>query len=565
MLSQMQMRWTFRISVSCLAGGVWLLMAAPGNWLDFAGTWGLVEKNSYGGETRKVSILETTGNGVLLFDYDADGDQDVLIPNGTTLEGGGDPAHLYRNLGAGKFEEVGRAAGFTHVGWQQAACAGDADNDGDADVVITEFGFDRFYRNLGGRFEDATAAAGFPTGGRRYGSGCTFVDYDRDGWLDLFVANYVDLDLEKVSRPGMPGHSCQWFGLPVMCGPRGLPSGRQRLFRNRGDGTFVEATEASGIARANLGAGLGVVASDFDDDGWPDLYVACDMTPSLLYRNRRDGTFEERGEAAGVAFNADGKPQAGMGVAVADFDGDGRFDIVKTNFSGDSLSLYRNEDGRFFSDVARERGLRVTPYVAWGIAFVDLDDDGWKDLVWANGHVYPELEGRNLGEEYRQPLQAARNDAGRRFVDVGAALGEAFTVKRTARGLALGDLDGDGAPEIVLSQLGMRPAVLRREGVRGNWLWLLLDGVKGNRDALGAKVTLRAKGRVWVEEVRGGASYYSQHERALTFSLGAAERVDSLEIRWPNGTKQVIPGFAVNRRIRVVEGNPEVQPLKSGG
>ena len=340
---------------------------------------------------------------------------------------------LYHNDGHGHFTDVAAHAGFTTEGWGQGVCVGDYDNDGWPDLLVTYYGHNRLYRNLGdGTFRDVTAQAKLPVDGIRFGSGCSFVDYDRDGLLDLFIANYVDLDLSKTPKPG-DGAFCVWKEIPVMCGPRGLPLAHNILYHNNGDGTFTDVSEKAGILSPGGRYSLGVAAADFANDGWPDIYVACDMTPSLLFRNKHDGTFEERGVAAGVAYNFDGNLQAGMGVAVADFDGDGLLDIAKTNFSGDLTSLFRNEDGKFFTDVSRSAGLGSRQFLGWGIAFVDVDDDGWHDLVIANGHVYPEVENKPIGDKYLEPTLLFRNQGNGRFVELGAAAGPAFEVPRPAQ------------------------------------------------------------------------------------------------------------------------------------
>jgi hypothetical protein len=360
------------------------------------------------------------------------------------------------------------------------------------------------------------------------------LDYDRDGRLDLFVANYVELDLAKTPKPGS-GEYCTWKEIPVMCGPRGLPLASNLLYRQEKDGKFVDVSKSAGILAPGGRYALQAVVSDFDNDGWPDIYVACDMTPSLLYRNKGDGTFEERGVEAGVAYNADGRLQAGMGAAAGDYNNDGRIDLAKTNFSGDLTSLYVNEDGRFFSDVAVQARLGVNQLLGWGVAWIDFDDDGWRDLLTVNGHVYPEVERAPLGDKYRQPALLFRNVGREAFEDWSGRAGEALAAPRAARGLAVGDLDGDGRPEALITEMNGRPAVLKNAAPGGRFVNLRLRGTRGNRDAIGARVTVRAGGRTWVDEVRSGGSYYSQHSLVLHFGLGTAEKVDEVEVRWPGG------------------------------
>ncbi|HLH17553.1 MAG TPA: CRTAC1 family protein [Bryobacteraceae bacterium] len=531
--------------------------------VDVAAQAGLNLPNTFGGKDTKTYILESTGNGAAIFDYDGDGANDILIVNGTTIEGGGAPprtVQLYRNDGHGRFTDVSRQAGFTVEGWGQGVCAGDYNNDGKPDLLITYYGHNRLYKNLGnGRFADATAEAHLPVTGVRFGAGCSFVDYDRDGWLDLFVANYLELDLAKTPKPGQDP-ACNWKGLPVWCGPHGLTPATNVLYHNNRDGTFTDVSAAAGILKPGARYGLGVAAADFDGDGWPDIYVACDQTPSLLYRNRHDGTFEERGAAAGVAYNFDGQLQSGMGVAVGDYDGDGLLDIAKTNFSGDIPSLFHNEGGGFFEDVAQRAGLATHHLLGWGIAFVDLDDDGWKDLVVANGHVYPEVDRSPVGDRYRQKTLVYRNLGNGRFEDVTERAGPALDVLRPARGLAVGDVDGDGRPEIVIVNMNATPSLLKNTGARQNFLSVALTGTQSNRSAIGARVTVEAGGGRQVDEVMSGGSFYSQNEMALYFGLGQASAADRIEVRWPSGKVQTWRNVAANRRLAITEGEEEVRP-----
>ena len=543
-------------SMVCLAAAF-----AASEWsvrfTDIATASGLTVKNVYGGELRKDYILETTGNGVAVFDYDGDGHDDLFFANGTTLKakpGEGGRPQLYHNDGQGHFMDVAAKAGFTPTGWAQGVCAGDYDNDGHPDLLVTHYGYNRLYRNRGnGTFEDATAKAGLPVAGIRYGSGCTFFDYDRDGWLDLYVANYVDLKLEATPRPGQSGF-CKWKELAVMCGPVGLPQAQNVLYRNNRHGGFTDVSVASGILKPGRRYSLGVTAADFDNDGWPDLYVACDQNPSLLFRNRHDGTFAEQGVEAGVAFNFDGRAQAGMGVAVADFDNDGRLDIAKTNFSGDLTSLFHNDDGKFFTDVSREGGLGARQLLGWGIAFVDVDDDGSKDLVIANGHVYPEVQNAKLGDSYYQPTVLYRNLGNGKFLDVTDVAGPAFQTLRASRGLAVGDLDGDGRPEIAVLNMNGPPSLLKNHAPVNNFLNVRLTGTKSNRSAVGARVTVVVGARTMIDEVMSGGSYYSQNSFTLHFGLGAAKEADRLEVRWPGGDVQKWVKVPGSQTVHIQEG-----------
>lgn len=521
---------------------------------DKAPEWNFRAPTTYGDRTRNRYILESTGNGAAIFDFDLDGRNDVLVTNGITLKPGGASGKgllLFRNTGETGFQEVGVETGLSISGWAQAACAADFDNDGDVDIAVTYYGANRLFRNKDGRFEDVTADAKLPVAGLRWGSGCAWLDYDKDGFVDLFIANYVDIDMERAPKPGS-GPDCMWKGMPVFCGPLGLPKARNVLYRNRRDGSFEDVSARAGILKPGGRFGLGVASADFNNDGWPDIYVACDQTPSLLYENKRDGTFAERGVEAGVAYNADGRLQSGMGVAVADFDGNGFPDIVKTNFSGDLPSFYLNEDGRFFRDAAREAGLGAHQLLGWGVAPLDADEDGRPDLVIVNGHVYPEIDASDTGEKYRQLSLIYRNLGSGRFADMTSLAGEPFRALRPARGLATGDLDGDGRPEIVIVNMNEPPTVLKNESPRGNWIRVELEGTKSNRSAIGARVTVEAGGKRQISEVSGGGSYYSQHELPLYFGLGAS-RAATITIRWPAGGIQTIRDVPGNQTVRYKE------------
>ena len=548
--------------VGAAALGVVLLALQPDptvRFVDIAAQSGLTVPNVSGGVDRKDYILETTGNGVVIFDYDGDGANDIFIPNGSTLDGKTAASQLYHNDGHGHFTDVAKQAGLDRTGWGQGACAGDIDNDGHTDLFVTYYGHNVLYRNLGnGKFADITAKAKLPTSGTRWGAGCAMLDYDRDGYLDIFVSNYVDLSLATTPKPGSED-SCKWKGLAVMCGPRGLPLAHNALFHNNGDGTFTDVSERAGILKPGGRYSLGSVTADFDNDGWPDIYVACDMTPSLLFRNKHDGTFEERGVEAGVAYNFDGRLQAGMGVAVADYDRNGFLDIAKTNFSGDLISLYKNEDGRFFTDAAQQAGLNSRQLLGWGTAFLDVDEDGWPDLITANGHVYPEVDHPSasghplVGDHYLQKSLLFRNLGNGHFRDITEQAGEGFATPRPARGLAIGDLDGDGRPEIVIVNMNQTPSLLKNLSPQGNWLRVTLAGTRSNRSALGARVTIRYGGAAQMNELVGGGSYLSQNEAALYFGLGSATSLDSIEVRWPNGGVQKLSKTEGNRTVHIIE------------
>ena len=536
---------------------MYCLMADPGTspqYVDRSRDWGLDQPLTYGTTKATRYLIETTGTGVAIFDYNNDGKNDLLILNGSKIgETQEFPPLLYRNLGGGKFEEVAATSGLTAGGWAQSVCAGDVNNDGNVDLWITYYGVNRLYLNLGGRFEDATAKLGLPITGVRWGSGCAMADYDRDGRLDIFAANYVDIEMEKSPKPGsMP--ECMWKDTPVACGPRGLPKGRNYLYRQLPNGTFEDVSAKAGIWKPGGRYGLGVAVADFNNDGWPDIYVACDQTPSLLYQNLGNGTFRERALEAGVAFDSNGRAQAGMGVAVGDYDGNGTLDIAKTNFSGDLPSLYLNEDGTFFHDAAEAAGLGKHLLLGWGIAFFDHDADGRLDLIIANGHVYPEVDRAKFGETYKQPTLLYRNAGKGSFEDWSARAGAALQQPKASRGLAVGDLDGDGRPEVVIANMNAAPSVLSRNGETGNMLRLTLQGTKSNRSAIGARVTVQAGSSHQMAELGSSGSYYSQHESALYFGLGSARKVDRITVRWPTGNTEVWRDIDLAKGLHLIEG-----------
>jgi len=525
---------------------------------DIAAESGLTVANTFGGKETKTSILESTGTGAAIFDYNGDGANDIFIANGTVLHRAATPAHgqLYRNDGKGHFTDVSDEAGLTRTGWAQATCVGDFDNDGHPDLLVTYYGYNSLYRNSGnGKFEEVTGKAKLPVSGTRWGSGCAFLDYDRDGYLDIFVANYIDLDLDAGSK------TCDWKGMNVWCGPHGLPMAHNALYHNNRDGTFTDVSESAGILKPGGRYGLGVAIADFDNDGWPDIYVACDQTPSLLYRNRHDGTFEERGDAAGVGYNADGRLQAGMGIAVADYESKGFLDIAKTNFSGDRPSLYRNENGKFFEDVSQPAGLGKNQLLGWGIAFLDADEDGWPDLIMANGHVYPEIDHSPIGEKYRQKALLYRNLGNGTFADITESAGPAFAVARPSRGLAIGDLDGDGRPEIVIVNMNEKPSLLKNTGSRQNAIAVSLTGTNSNRSAIGARCTVEAGGHKQMAEVMSGGSFFSQNSLTLYFGLGKEMKADRIAIRWPSGNSQSWNGVSANRTLQITEGRQELKSM----
>ena len=512
----------------------------------------------FGGREVNRYLLETTGCGVAFLDFDGDGWLDVFLVNGTTLEGfpkGAEPInHLYRNQGDGTFEDVTRRAGLAQGGWGQGACAGDYDNDGQVDLFVSYYGQNHLYRNRGqGTFEDVTAKAGLLSKRLRWNTGCAFLDYDRDGRLDLLVANYIDLDLATAPTPD--SGLCRYKGVKVACGPPGLPGGKNALYRNKGDGTFEDLSDKAGITRNSGTYGLGVSTLDFDDDGWVDAYVANDSNPSALYRNNRDGTFTDVAVPAGCAYSQDGKPQAGMGVAVGDYDGNGTMDVFKTNFAGDTSTLYANTGQGFCEDRTFAAGIGLsTRWLGWGTAFVDFDKDGWLDLFLTNGHVYPEVVQLKTEAGYRQRKVVYRNLGGR-FEDVSERLGPPATDAKAGRGAAFGDYDNDGDVDVVINNVNDRPDLYRTESDPSrHWLLVKLVGTKSNRSAIGARVRCVAGGMTHVQEVRGGGSYLSQNDLRVHFGLAAATSVDRLQVRWPSGLEEEWTGIAPDRIVTLTEG-----------
>ena len=532
----------------------------PVSFVNVAREAGLREKTVFGDEKKNRYLVETTGCGVAFYDYDHDGWLDLFFVNGSRFQAnftGGLPSNrLYKNNRDGTFTDVTRKAGLVHHGWGQGVCVGDYDNDGLDDLFVSYWGENKLYKNRGdGSFEDVSRKAGITTaGGRipRWNTGCAFVDYNRDGLLDLFVANYIDFDLKTVPVP--ENGTCKYKGLQVACGPPGLPGAKNILFRNNGDGTFSDVSKAAGILNTPGTYGLGVLVADFDNDGWPDIYVANDSTSSALYKNNHDGTFTEIGIPAGVAYSADGKSQAGMGVSAADFDGDGLLDIVKTNFAGDTSSLYRNLGENHFEDQTFQAGLgRNTRFLGWGAAFLDFDNDGWPDILLANGHVYPEVGNSDTEAGYKQRKVLYRNLGNSHFADVSTQAGQGILEQVSARGLAVGDFDNDGDLDVVVNCVNDVPQLLRCDNSTGRrWLQVKLVGTVSNRSAIGARVTCSSGGRKQISEVRSGGSYLSQSDLRLHFGLDKSESAD-LEIRWPNGKEQKVAGVKANQVLRILE------------
>jgi hypothetical protein len=531
-------------------------------FINVAREAGLKTKTVFGGEKRNRYLLETTGCGLAFFDFDDDDWLDIFLVNGTRFEtkfnASAMPTNrLFKNNRDGTFTDVTVKAGLLRTGWGQACCVGDYDNDGHHDLFVSYWGDCALYHNNGnGTFTDVARRAGVTTGGGklpRWNTGCAFVDYDRDGNLDLFVANYIDFDFKTVPTP--ENGTCLYKGLKVACGPPGLDGGKNILYRNNGDGTFTDVSKSAGILNTSGTYGLGVLVADFDDDGWPDIYVANDSTSSALYKNNHNGTFTEIGIEAGVAYGADGKSQAGMGVSAADYDGDGRLDIVKTNFAGDTSSLYRNLGNNTFDDMTFQAGLgRNTRFLGWGAAFFDFDNDGWPDILLCNGHVYPEIGDTGTEAGYRQRKVLYRNLGNGTFRDVSLDAGPGILEAVAGRGLAVGDFDNDGDLDVVVNCTNDVPQLLRCDSSLNNrWLKVKCVGLKSNRSAIGTRVYCTTPdGRRRVDEVRSGGSYFSQSDLRLHFGLGSSDQAD-LEIHWPSGLVEKIQGIPANRTVRVLE------------
>jgi hypothetical protein len=530
------------------------------NFVDVAGKAGLSMLNVFGGVDSKKYIIETTGTGVALLDYDNDGWLDIFLVNGTRLEGfpdGPRPTnHLYHNNHNGTFTDVTEKTGLGATGWGQGVCVGDYDNDGWDDLYVTYYGTNRLYHNDHGAFHEVSSQAGVRGSTNAWGTGCAFLDYDRDGWLDLVVANYVDFDISTAPKPG-ERPSCLWKGLPVMCGPRGLPGAKNILYHNLGGGRFEDVSSKSHIDQAAGHYAFSVSTLDYNDDGWPDIYIACDTTPSILYRNNGDGTFTDVAITAGAAFNEDGRAQAGMGSTVADYNGDGTLDLFRTNFSDDTSTLYRNNGNGTFDDVTFAAGLGLhTQYLGWGAMFFDFDNDGWPDLLLVNGHVYPEVDKQHLGSSYEEPKILYHNNGNGTFTDISGEAGSGISTPSSARGLAIGDFWNNGQLSAVVSNMNARPTLLVNQiPSRNHWITFRLIGTRSNRDGIGAQLRLKAADRIRVDEVRSGSSYSSNSDMRVHFGLGQTNKVEFLTVRWPSGLSEQFDNLAVDSIYAIKEGS----------
>ena len=546
-------------------------------FINVAREAGLNAKNVFGGEHKNKYLLETTGCGVAFYDYDNDGWLDIFLVNGTRLEGfpkGQEPInHLFKNNRDGTFTDVTVKAGLGDVsGWGQAACIGDYDNDGWDDLFVTYFGPNQLYRNNGnGTFTNVTEKAGLLQKGKfRWNTGAAFLDYDRDGHLDLFVGNYIDLDLATAPVP--ESGPCLYKSIMVACGPPGMTGGKNILYHNNGDGTFTDVSEKTGVLETPSTYALGVLAIDLDNDGWPDIYVANDSMPATLYQNKHNGKFEDVAIEAGCALSADGKPQAGMGVSAADYNSDGNIDIVKTNFAGDTPSLFKGMGGGMnFEDVTFAAGLGVnTRFLGWGVGFFDFDNDSWPDILICNGHVYPEVEQLKTEAGYAQRKVLFKNLRDGKFEDITAQAGPGMTELAPARGAAFGDYDNDGDVDVVVNCVNVEPQLLRCDSkLKNNWIKVKCVGVKSNRTAINTRLHCVSKGpdgkpHQQVDEVRSGGGYFAQNDLRIHFGLGEATLVDLLEVRWPTGETQSFKNLAANKLYVIKEGDatPQAQELK---
>ena len=524
---------------------------------DVAEQAGLRAPIIYGGVDRKDYIIEVVGCGVAFFDYDNDGWLDILVLGGTRLEGAppGTTNRLYKNNRDGTFTDITKKAGLERTGWASSVTIGDYDNDGFEDVFITYWGQNVLYHNEGdGTFRDVTERAGLlQSGPVMWNSGATWLDYNRDGHLDLFVATYLDFDPRRIPKPGATSF-CRYMDVPVNCGPRGLKPTSHKLYRNNGDGTFSDISEASGIAKLGGSFALTAVTGDFDEDGWPDIFVACDSTPSFLLINQHNGTFREEGLERGVALSQDGQEQAGMGAAIGDFDLDGHTDIFVTHFMKDTPGLYTNHGKGLFEEISLRAGLGVeTRYVGWGTAVEDFDNDGYPDILAITGSIYPEVEARFPQWPYRTPRLMYRNLRNNKFELIDDA-GPGITASHSSRGCAVGDFDNDGDLDILIMNMNEPPSLLRNDlKAPGNWLKVQLIGTKTNRSAIGTRVTVQYGDRQQVQEVTAQASFYSVNDRRLHFGLGSISTA-SVGVRWTSGGLEKFDKVAANQLVVIKEG-----------
>ncbi len=530
---------------------------------DIAAQAGLTQPIVYGTPGEVMYIIESMGGGCAFFDYDNDGWMDLFVLGGRTLEGtpAGSGNRLYHNNRDGSFSDVTERSGLSAPGWANGVCVGDYNNDGFEDLFLAYYGQSRLFRNNGdGTFTDVTAQAGLQYSGNRFGTGCTFLDYNRDGHLDLFVANYVEFDLATAPRPSIQVATCSYQGVAVYCGPRGLPLPSHQLYRNNGDGTFTDVSKESGIDSIRTSYGLTAVSFDIDEDGWPDIFVAADSTPSLLFLNNHDGTFREEGLIRGLAVSSNGQEMAGMGIAPGDYDLDGHIDIFKTHYQLQSNGLYHATGKGDFDDVTDQSGVGAERrFVSWGDAIADLDNDGWPDIFYVTGNVYPELERTFARFPARSQPILFRNLRNGTFGELGEEAGPAMHARHVSRGCAFGDFDNDGDIDILVMNQNDPPSLLRNDAPRqGNWIKVRLEGTKSNRSAIGARVLVHYDDHVQAQALMSQSSYLSCNDPRLHFGLGAATAA-SIEVHWPSGLVEQYKSLAANQLVTLREGVGQVQ------
>jgi len=535
----------------------------PVTYVDVAKEAGLTVPNVWGGVDHKKYIVETKGSGIAFFDYDQDGWLDVYLTNGLRLDEkwppGKEPrSHLFKNNRDGTFTDVTEKSGLGQVGWQTGVCVGDYDNDGWDDLFCGFWGHNALFHNNGdGTFTDVSKKAGIHNERIRWTTGATWLDYDRDGWLDLFVANFLEFDIAKVPPAGAEDPFCMWKGFKVLCGPRGLPGGSNILYHNNGDGTFTDVSEKAGILKPGPHNAISAVSYDFDNDGWPDIYVSVDSEPSIMFHNNHDGTFTDVGLDSGTALSGEGREQAGMGIGVGDYDCDGRLDIFKTNFTDDTCDLFHNDGEGSYTDVTAAAGIGVnTQYVAWGCAFVDYDNDGWPDIIQVNGHVYPEVDHWFPESHFKQNRIVYHNEGNGTFADVSAQMGPGVNQRYSSRGAAFGDFDNDGDIDVLVLNMNDPPSLLRNDGGnKNNWIKIKLIGTRCNRTAVGARVRVVTGKHAQIDEVHTGGSVMSQSDLRLHFGVGQAKKIDLIEVKWPTTWKtEQFTGVEVNQILTIKEG-----------
>ena len=525
---------------------------------DITSTTGITFKHT--SDPAKKYIVESMSGGVILLDYDRDGWPDIYFTNAPTVEmavkGIKSLGVLYHNNHDGTFTDVTSKSGLSTRCFAMGGAIGDYNNDGWPDLYVTCLGGNILYRNNGdGTFTDVTAKAGVADG--RWSTGAAFGDYDGDGFVDLMVVNYVDFHLNDL--PGFGSASfCKYRGIDVQCGPRGLRGAGDSLFHNNGDGTFTEVSKAAGVNDSSGYYGLGVIWADFNNTGRPDIYVANDSTPKYLYKNEGNGKFKDIGLESGTAVSDDGSEQASMGIAIGDYNHTGRPSLYVTNFSDENDLLYRNEGGWDFKEVSYAAGVALPslPWVKWGTAFADMDNDGWLDLIAVTGHVYPQVDSLPSGGGYREPKMFHLNQKDGTFCDASDLAGKALMERHVSRGLAVGDLFNDGNMDVVVGDIDGGPMILRNRGISGrHWVSFELTGTKSNRLALNARITIVAGGMTQTDEVHSGGSYLSQNDLRIHFGLANATKIDKVEIHWPSGYNEALTNLAVDQHYSVIEGN----------